>query len=392
MTGFKKAVKYEAKGRVAFIGPAGSGKSYTALKLARALAGPTGKIAAADTEHGSLSKYADLFDFDVCELSSYSPTAFIGTLREAEKGGYSVFITDSLSHFWVGKDGALEFVDMAAKRYKDNMGGWKEFRPHEREMVDAMISSPMHIIVTMRTKTEYVEDVNQHTGKKMRRKVGLAPVQREGLEYEFDLVAYMDDENTMIVDKTRCSAYSGKALTRPGEKEFSAFIDWLKGAPLDRNKAPLPLAEDEGSAYAQERLKQQKLAAVPQPIRQKYEHPQIDDSDIPAELGGTHVSSPAPDRAEQARQRTAKKQKPEMTFAEKCEVFSGLRTDFQFFNSEREYYEILQDHGFEHANEAVKAGTEKARAVYNDMRLRLDLRQSLAQHSANANEPVLDAD
>src|SRR5437016_2786217 len=61
---FTKAVKYNAKGRVALIGPAGGGKSFTALVLARALAGPTGKIAAIDTEHGSLSKYADLFDFD----------------------------------------------------------------------------------------------------------------------------------------------------------------------------------------------------------------------------------------------------------------------------------------------------------------------------------------
>jgi Mrp family chromosome partitioning ATPase len=36
---FTKAVKYAAKGRVALVGPAGSGKSYTSLLLARALAG-----------------------------------------------------------------------------------------------------------------------------------------------------------------------------------------------------------------------------------------------------------------------------------------------------------------------------------------------------------------
>src|SRR4051812_13876400 len=68
---FRKAVKYAAKGRIALIGPAGSGKSYTSLLLARALAGPNGRIAAVDTEHGSLSKYADVFDFDVIELDSF---------------------------------------------------------------------------------------------------------------------------------------------------------------------------------------------------------------------------------------------------------------------------------------------------------------------------------
>ncbi len=125
---FRKAVKYAAKGRVALIGPAGSGKSYTMLLLARALAGPKGRIAAVDTEHGSLSKYADIFDFDVMELDSFSPETFVNALHASEAAGYNVFCCDSLSHFWVGKDGALEFVDMAAKRNRDNMGGWKEFR------------------------------------------------------------------------------------------------------------------------------------------------------------------------------------------------------------------------------------------------------------------------
>lgn len=242
---FKKALKYRAKGRVALIGPAGSGKSFSALKLARTLVGPTGRIAAVDTEHGSLSKYAHTptcppdcdnqnhFDFDVLELDSYSPENFLGALDAAEKAGYDAFLTDSLSHFWMGKDGALEFVDVASKRSssKDGMSGWKEFRPHERQMVDAMIASPMHIVCTMRTKTAYEEQVNERTGKKQRVKIGLAPVQREGLEYEFDLVGLMDEDNTFIVDKSRCPELSGKALTKPGEKEFASFRDWLSGSP-----------------------------------------------------------------------------------------------------------------------------------------------------------------
>ena len=243
---FTKAVKYAAKGRVALVGPAGSGKSYTMLLIARALAGPNGKIAAIDTEHGSLSKYADIFDFDVMELDSFSPQSFVDALHAAEDAGYDVFCCDSLSHFWVGKDGALEFVDMAGKRNRDNMGGWKEFRPHERAMVDEMVSSTCHVVCTMRTKTDYQEQTDSN-GKKKRVKVGLAPVQREGLEYEFDLIGYMDEENTFIADKTRCSAYSQKAFAKPGPKEFAPFVEWLKGEAREaRPQLAAPTVIDTG--------------------------------------------------------------------------------------------------------------------------------------------------
>lgn len=242
---FKKAVKYDAKGRIALTGPSGAGKSLTTLKLAQLLAGEGGRVAAIDTEHGSLSKYADLFDFDVIELDSYSPENFLEALTAAEKANYQVFCCDSLSHFWMGKDGALEFVDNAKKLAQarasngrvDDMAGWKDFRPHEREMIDRMISSPCHIIVTLRTKTAYEEQVNERTGKKQRVKIGLAPVQREGLEYEFDLVGLMNDDNELLIDKTRCSSYAGTVIKKPKAADFQPFADWLKG---EKKAEPAP--------------------------------------------------------------------------------------------------------------------------------------------------------
>jgi hypothetical protein len=251
---FKKAMKYEAKGRVALIGPAGSGKSFTALTIARLLAGKDGKIAAIDTEHGSLSKYADLFDFDVIELSSFSYGDFMEPFKAAEKAGYSVFLCDSLSHFWMGTNGALEFVDAAARTSRDQMAGWKQFRPYERQMMDAIIGSPMHVICTMRTKTAYEESVNPTTGKKQRVKIGLAPVQRDGMEFEFDLVGSMDEDNTFIVDKTRCSAYAGKALTKPTDKAFEPFRDWLSGTkpePPAPVTTPPPVVEMRTATHRQ---------------------------------------------------------------------------------------------------------------------------------------------
>lgn len=254
---FKKAVKYDAKGRIALVGPAGSGKSYTMLTLARALAGPHGRIAAIDTEHGSLSKYADLFDFEVMELDSFTPDNFQEAMLAAEKEKFDVFCCDSLSHFWTGKNGALEFVDMASKKHKDQMGGWKDFRPHERSMVDHMVASSCHVVVTMRTKTEYSEQTDSY-GKKKRVKVGLQPVQREGLEYEFDLVGYMDEDNTLLTDKTRCPHYTGKAYTRPGPKEFQPFIDWLKGAKKEGPAVPYLVPEIKPEPTRQEKIEEAK--------------------------------------------------------------------------------------------------------------------------------------
>lgn len=235
---FEKAVKHAAKARVALVGPSGSGKSYTGLVLARELAGPDGTIAAVDTEHGTLEKYADLFDFSHVKLDSFTAINFFATLKSAEDAGFSVILYDSLSHFWMGKDGTLEFVDERTKTARskgaDQMTGWKDWSPTERAMIDAILQSPLHVVVTMRTKTEYREvEYTKRDGQKgtKREKVGLMPVQRQGLEYEFDLIGYMDDENTFITDKTRCVDYRQKALTTPTGKDFRAFKKWLDGKP-----------------------------------------------------------------------------------------------------------------------------------------------------------------
>jgi hypothetical protein len=200
--GFRPAVKRNAKARIALCGIAGSGKRWTALTFAGFLGK---KTAAVDTEHGSLSKYADQFSFDVIEPSSYNPESLLTLIDVAEASGCEVFLVDSLSHYWMGKDGALEFVDNATKRSgtRDSWNGWREFTPIERRIIDRMLSSSMHIIVTMRVKTAY-EETADDKGRKRRVKIGLEPVQRAGLEYEFDLVGTLDEDNTLIIDKTRC--------------------------------------------------------------------------------------------------------------------------------------------------------------------------------------------
>jgi hypothetical protein len=231
---FRQATKQQSRLRMALIGPSGSGKTYTALKVAQYLGQ---RVAVIDTERGSASKYADIFAFDVLELDSFSPMTYVEAIKAAQAGGYDVLIIDSLSHAWMGKDGALEQVDRAAKRSQSNNSytAWRDVTPMHNALVDAMLQSNCHIIGTMRAKTEYVIEQNER-GKSVPRKVGLAPVQRDGLEYEFDVVGDMNLENDFVVSKTRCSVLAGQIINKPGEELAKTLRTWLSdGAPATVN-------------------------------------------------------------------------------------------------------------------------------------------------------------
>jgi ABC-type dipeptide/oligopeptide/nickel transport system ATPase component len=220
---FAKATKKAAKGRIALDGPSGSGKTYTALTIAQVLGD---RIAVIDTEHGSASKYADLFSFDTLHLHRYSPQILIDALAAAGSAGYEVVVVDSLSHFWMGTDGMLEQVDKAGKREGGHgMSGWKAMRPVERQMVESLLAYPGHVICTLRVKSDWVE--GERNGRKAMLKVGTKAEQREGLEYEFDLVASMDLGNELTVIKSRCPSLSGEIVARPGVAFAETFKAWL---------------------------------------------------------------------------------------------------------------------------------------------------------------------
>lgn len=225
MSLFKKAEKKGLKLRLGLIGPSGSGKTYTALNIAKHIGE---RVAVIDTEHRSAERYADIFEFDTCQLDDFSPSNYIDAINTAVSSGYGVLVIDSLSHAWSGKGGILEFVDTETEKSKTKnafTSGWRKATPLHNSLIDSMISAPIHIIVTMRSKVEYV--MVEENGKKFPKKVGLAPVQRDGMEYEFDIVGDMDNENRFLESKTRCPDIKGKLFDKPG-KEFTAILmNWL---------------------------------------------------------------------------------------------------------------------------------------------------------------------
>jgi hypothetical protein len=214
---------------LAIAGPSGSGKTYTALSIAASLGK---KVALVDTEHGSASKYADLFHFDVMEMEPpFNPDRFGKAIIEAQTGGYDVIILDSLSHAWNGTGGLLELVDQFAMKYKGNtFAGWKEGTPIYNKLIDTIVQTDIHVIATMRSKQDYVLETGDD-GKQRPKKVGMAPIQRDGFEYEFDVFMEMDIDNIGRVIKSRCPDLTGRAFKLPGKDVAGILADWLKGVP-----------------------------------------------------------------------------------------------------------------------------------------------------------------
>lgn len=241
MSRFKKAERQKKKLRLAIDGPSGSGKTYTALRFAHALGK---RIALIDTEHHSASLYKGKdpdgvpFEFDTVAMASYSPKAYTELVQEAGREGYDVVVVDSLSHAWAGAGGALEMVD--AKSSGNKFTAWKDVTPLHNGMVESLLACPAHVIVTLRSKTEYVLEPDER-GRMIPKKIGMKPVQRDGVEYEFDLVCDMDQAHRLTVSKTRFSELDGAVCMNPG----AAFLDPIKAWLYE---GAMPKAEQNGHA------------------------------------------------------------------------------------------------------------------------------------------------
>lgn len=236
MSGFKKAVRTQRPLRMAIYGPSNCGKTLTALLIARELVGPDGTIALIDTERSSASIYAkdpdtgEGYDFETDSLTDYAHSDYIRLINDAK--GFDFLIIDSISHAWEGKGGILDLVETVTQGQsgkKDSFRAWADPRVKKAEnsLWDAVLGFPGHVIVTMRAKTAYERSVEN--GKARIVKLGLEPKQRSGIEFEFDVIAEMDKEHYLEIDKARDpeGKLEGKRIHKPG-KEFAQMLKaWL---------------------------------------------------------------------------------------------------------------------------------------------------------------------
>jgi energy-coupling factor transporter ATP-binding protein EcfA2 len=237
MSAFKKAVKSQAKLRAAVFGPSGSGKTYTALEIATGIISAIegGKIALIDSERSSASKYADRFEFDQVDLETKDIDEYVDYIKMAANAGYSVLIIDSLTHAW---QMLLDSVEkLAQAKYKGNTwSAWSEGTPEQRKLVDAIVNFPGHVIATMRSKTEWQTTTNDR-GKTTPVRVGLAPEQGKGIEYEFDILFEISVDHLAHIIKDRSGKFQDKIIDKPGKDFGRQLIAWL-------NEGAIPVAPE----------------------------------------------------------------------------------------------------------------------------------------------------
>lgn len=224
MSRFTKAERKKAKLRLALTGISGCGKTYSALRIAT---GMGGSIAVIDTEHDSSSLYATEFEFSSSNLDNHSPESYIKAIDDAEKEGFDIVIIDSLSHVWTYCKNEVDVV--AAKSFKGNSwAAWSRVTPRYDALIQRMIQSSIHVIVTMRAKTETAQI--EENGRKKVIKLGMKTEMRDGIEYEFTTVIDIDHStNGAAVSKDRTHVFKGKENLPLDETIGQELMDWLLG-------------------------------------------------------------------------------------------------------------------------------------------------------------------
>ncbi len=169
----------------------------------------------------------------------------MAALDYCEAEGARVIVIDSISHEYDGPGGIQEIVDRNTKG-NDKFSGWRVATPMHKRFLQRLNSVNAHTIWTVRAKTAYTSRKDEHSGKTKFEKEGLGPIQREGIEYEPDVFAWMADA-VLTVDKTRCDYIEPMSVwPRPGADFAGALADWIE----DVVPAYVPASPADAIAFA----------------------------------------------------------------------------------------------------------------------------------------------
>lgn len=227
--GFQKAKREKIWVKALLAGPSGSGKSYTALRLATGMARKAGsRIAVVDTENGRIRYYANEFDFDDMQLEEpYSPEKYIEAIDMAVDAGYKVLIIDGTSNEWAYCN------DVHDKMPGNSYTNWAKITPRHNAFMEKILQSPIHVIATVRGKDTYIlEDKN---GKQVPKKAGVGYQARTDTEYNYTVTFNLaQDSHVADATKDNTHMFEGRyeVLTeKDGERLYAWANDGETAAP-----------------------------------------------------------------------------------------------------------------------------------------------------------------
>ena len=230
----RKAERAQAPLKILLSGASGSGKTYSALLLAK---GMGGKILCLDTENKSADLYSDIVDFDKVDLDApFTVNKYIEVMKYAEEQKYATIIVDSFTHCWAGEGGLLDekgILDM--KPGSNSFTNWAKLTPQQERLKSAIIQADINIIGCIRAKDK-LEMTKDDNGRVKVEKMGLSGIQREGFEFEFT-TEFLIDANHMAgtaSGKDRTRLFDGKYF-KITEQTGKDLIAWKQSAkPVER--------------------------------------------------------------------------------------------------------------------------------------------------------------
>jgi hypothetical protein len=191
---FRPAKRENVSLLIGLAGASGSGKTYSAMRLAKGISGDR-PFCVIDTEAGRATHYADMFRFDHGDLTPpFSPSRYADAIAAADAAKYPVIVVDSTSHSHAGEGGMLEMQETEFQRMgaRDSakMASWVRPKGDFRKMVSRLLQCRAHLILCLRA-AEKIEMVKGQDGKmEVRKKVtaigldGWVPICEATLPYE----------------------------------------------------------------------------------------------------------------------------------------------------------------------------------------------------------------
>jgi hypothetical protein len=240
MPGFHKPQSLKAALKLGLYGPAGSGKTFTALLIAEGLARQSGKrVAFCDTEFGTAfysrhvpqrPHHPEAFDFDV--LYTRSITEVLDAVKGLSLETHGVLVVDSITHLWESCKNA--FTGRLTRAGTVPLHAWSAIKKLYRDLMNALLTLPLHVLICGRMGIDYVEDEAsgelKSLGYKMRAEGETAYEPDVLLRMEFHK-ANREDAAVPVAhaEKDRTGVLSGRTILWPAFENIAQPLLGLLG-------------------------------------------------------------------------------------------------------------------------------------------------------------------